>query len=383
VDDDDDNENDDDSELLVGGIFTEYNGTATPGIARLGSDGSLAKFKTKTGFNGGVKVIVQQGKTSDLLDGSKNSGYLVGGEFTTFNGKAAPYLVRLKGNGKLDKKFTPPKLTGSVWALHVLPNGNILVGGVFKGSCDGAPHYLTGLNPDGTLNTTINDNTCGINGYVKSFAQSGDNVVIGGGFINYPGVSAAGAKAQAWVTRIQPDGTWDSSFEQQGQLHSDTYPGGYVDFVLVQPKDQAVIAGGYFTSWVPYDTSTATISTPYLIRFTDEGVVDTAFSSRAAADGFNTYLHGGALQSDGAILVAGEATSFGTFDKSPYLMRVQSTGAIDTTFAQAGTGLNGTAYNVLVQEATDDDDDDDMVLVTGAFTEYNGISVPFIARLFD
>jgi uncharacterized delta-60 repeat protein len=382
LDDDDDDADEEDgtggkgsSDLLIGGVFTEYDGTTTSNIALLNDDVSLAKFKTKTGFNGGVKVIVQQGKSADLLDASKNSGYIVGGEFTTFDGKSAPYIVRLKGNGKLDKSFTPPTLNGSVWAVSVQPSGQILVGGVFTGGCGTTPNFLTRLNPDGTLDTAFNDNSCGINGYVKSFAQDGDQIVIGGGFINYP--VPKGTPAQAWVTRINDDGTWDSTFEQSGKLDGDVQL-GYVDFVLVQPADRKVIAGGFFTKYVSYAAPQSSVPAPFLIRFEDDGAVDSAFTT-AGGTGLEYVAHGGALQSDGAILVAGEAKTFDGV-ASPYLVRLQSTGALDPTFKQTGSGLNNRAYSVLIQET---DDDDETVIVMGAFTEYNGVSQPYIVRLFD
>ncbi len=77
-------------------------------------------FQVGAGFNRDVRCLLLQ------PDGK----LVVGGSFTTYQGQAAPYLVRLTPNGDLDTDFTPALAgTASVVALALQADGRILVSG--------------------------------------------------------------------------------------------------------------------------------------------------------------------------------------------------------------------------------------------------------------
>src|SRR5262249_15217166 len=86
-----------DGSILVGGDFSAAEGVARNRIARLNSDGELdIKFSSGTGgANGSVRALTVQ----------SDGGILVGGMFTTFNGVNQSYLARLNYNGALDSSF--------------------------------------------------------------------------------------------------------------------------------------------------------------------------------------------------------------------------------------------------------------------------------------
>ncbi len=67
-----------DGKILIGGVFTTYNGTSRGYVARLNSDGSLDTgfLATGVGASGLVCSIAVQS------DGK----ILIGGDFTTYNG---------------------------------------------------------------------------------------------------------------------------------------------------------------------------------------------------------------------------------------------------------------------------------------------------------
>ena len=82
-----------DNKILVGGDFTTYNSASHLGIIRLNYDGSVdASFVTGTGFGVGVRKIL-------LLNNGK---ILVGGVFTTYNGEPVRGIALLNSDGTLD-----------------------------------------------------------------------------------------------------------------------------------------------------------------------------------------------------------------------------------------------------------------------------------------
>ena len=117
-----------DGKILVGGAFNIFNGATRNYLVRLNSDGSEdTAFSTNigTGFNNNINVIAIQS------DGK----ILVGGLFTSFNGATRNYLVRLNSDGTSDSTFYTNLGTGAfngpVTSVVVLSDGSILVGGNF------------------------------------------------------------------------------------------------------------------------------------------------------------------------------------------------------------------------------------------------------------
>jgi uncharacterized delta-60 repeat protein len=85
--------------ILIGGTFAHFNGMALNGLARLNVDGSL-----DTNYNAGFGLGATGGTVRALaiqLDGR----VLVGGSFTNFNGSPVNYLVRLNTDGTVDNSF--------------------------------------------------------------------------------------------------------------------------------------------------------------------------------------------------------------------------------------------------------------------------------------
>lgn len=82
-------------DIYVGGDFISYDGDPAFRIARLNRDGSLdTGFATGSGFN--VRVLT----IAPAADGSGD--VLVGGDFTEYNGTPVGRIVRLNQDGRLD-----------------------------------------------------------------------------------------------------------------------------------------------------------------------------------------------------------------------------------------------------------------------------------------
>jgi uncharacterized delta-60 repeat protein len=152
-----------DGKLLVGGLFTSYNGTTVNHLCRLNTDGTLdASFDIGTGFNNPVYSIA-------LLPNGK---ILAGGGFTSFNGVARNYIVCLNGDGSFNSNFNLG--SGFDWIVHqivVQTDGKILVGGRF-GTFNGRSRSgIARLNSDGYLDYSFNPGT-GFNNYITHCSVS-------------------------------------------------------------------------------------------------------------------------------------------------------------------------------------------------------------------
>lgn len=113
-----------DNKLVVCGFF-EYSGGVKKTIVRLHEDGTLDNsFNLEgTGLNGIPKTIAIQN------DGK----ILVGGEFTEYNGTSRNNLLRLNSDGSLDTSFDPGLgFNNFVQKIIVQDNSTFLVGGKFS-----------------------------------------------------------------------------------------------------------------------------------------------------------------------------------------------------------------------------------------------------------
>jgi uncharacterized repeat protein (TIGR01451 family)/uncharacterized delta-60 repeat protein len=166
-------------QVLIGGDFTSFNGTARSHIARLKADGTVdLTFNPPSGANDSVRAIALQ--TDETI--------LIGGLFTNVNGSVLSHIARLKADGTSDPGFTPGLgANDAVFAIALQPDNKILLGGQFS-FCNGVTrHRLTRLNSDGTVDPAINFGL-GADSFVAALAiQPDDKILIGGGFTHYDG----------------------------------------------------------------------------------------------------------------------------------------------------------------------------------------------------
>jgi len=165
-----------DGKILVGGNFVSYNGSSVNRICRLNTDGTLdGTFTIGSGFNNGVITIKIQ------PDGK----ILVGGLFTTYDGVTSNRICRLNTDGTLDGTFNIGSgFNSSVNTIDIQSNGKIIVGGLFT-TYDGVTSTrICRLNTDGTLDTSFGCTPAdGANNSVTSIDVDGfDNMCVGGFF---------------------------------------------------------------------------------------------------------------------------------------------------------------------------------------------------------
>lgn len=168
-----------DGRILIGGDFTTFDGIACGRVARLNRNGSLdASFNAGTGANAAVRALAVQS------DGQ----VVIGGLFTNYNGVALSSVARLNPDGSVDQTFKPGTgADNAVYAIALQIDGKIVLGGDFT-HFDGINRSrLVRLNPDGTPDPSMNIGS-GANGFVSGLLIQPDRkVVLVGGFTEFDG----------------------------------------------------------------------------------------------------------------------------------------------------------------------------------------------------
>jgi len=137
---------------IVGGSFANFNGVPSSGVVRLTSAGVVdPNFNCGNGATGA-------GGTVHALAVQADGKVIVGGDFTSFNNFPYHHLVRLNLDGSVDPAFnadTGATVNGSVHAIVIQPDGQILIGGVFATVNGVSMNHIARLNPDGSIDESF------------------------------------------------------------------------------------------------------------------------------------------------------------------------------------------------------------------------------------
>jgi hypothetical protein len=165
----------DGTELLVAGFFTEIKeqqGTTAytrNGIAIISENGTVLSDFAGTGANGIVWDAVRL----------SNNQIVIGGDFTSFDGKTKTRLALFNSDNTLNTDFQATA-NGRVRSLLPIDEDKILIGGDFTEINGIARPYLALINLDGTLDTEFDFTP---NNSVDTLVQDSEgNVFIGGDF---------------------------------------------------------------------------------------------------------------------------------------------------------------------------------------------------------
>lgn len=326
-----------DGMVLVGGNFTNYDGTTRNYVSRLNANGVLdTSFGPATGGLDNVVTAIGLQPDGKILVAGDFSGF-IDNQGVLQNRK---YLARLEANGTIDLSFgaNGQVLTNSSTGFVVQPNNKILVVG-------NAPPYVNRLNADGGRDASFLPNGAGyagFDGYTNAVALQPDGrILVGGTFTHYNGVARNG------LARLEADGSLDTSFNPTG-----TGVAANVRTLVLQP-DGKVLVGGEFPN--------------RLVRLNANSSLDTNFPATGTA--LSDPILSLALQPDGKVL-AGDAQG--------RLFRFNAAGSLDNSFvssASTGVFFNDYVNSLVVQP-------NGKVLAGGIFTQYGGATTTNrIARL--
>ena len=330
-----------DGKILACGGFNTYSGSSQRSITRLNIDGTRdTTFNIGTGFNGTVYSLNVQ------PDGK----IIAVGNFSTYSGSSSNCITRINTNGTHDTSFNPGTgfaTTNVVYHSELQPDGKIIAGGPFTLYSGSAQNYITRINTDGTRDTSFNIGT-GFNAQVYSLRlQSDGKILVGGDFTTYSG------STQFRITRLNSDGTRDTSFNIGSGLN-----GAAVSF-LIQPADQKIVT---LTNSDIYSGSTIN----GIMRLNVDGTRDATFSSPSSNISPQPLApNSTAIDSNGSIYVG---SSFTTYSGTTVnrIVKLNPSGAIDNSFVLGTTssaaGVNSNVRALFISSSN--------IYFGGDFTAY-------------
>ena len=238
-------------------------------------------------------------------------------------------------------------------AVAVQDDGRIVVAGTAPRGPGYYDFVVLRRNPDGSPDTTFSGDgraTLDIDQYDQPAAVAiapGGEIVVAG--FTYQSILAPAIDSV--LVRLRPDGSPDTGFSGDGWLRADVPGNGGRDSfedVAIQDDGRIVAAGqGGFT----------TGGDMTVLRYEEDGDPDATFSG----DGLQTVDSGDydranavAIQPDGRIVVAGDATPMASSQSDFALARLEQDGDPDPAFSADGkvrTNVGGqdSSYDVAVQ----------------------------------
>ncbi len=392
-----------DGELVIYGDFTEFDGRARSGLARLHSDGSL-----DTGFipdlrNSFLVDVLSDGKVLVALfssgtvrrlgrDGANDPTFrwsLPGLSASSFVGAAvglpdgrmlvaqstteipgyAPTLKWMNTNGVVQAGYTvASRLVQRVRAIAPQPDGKVVVGGEFS-RVDGADlGALVRLNTNGTVDRTFKASLkpeISAGGSVRNrsiwniLPQSDGRLVISGDF------ESIEDQSRSALARLLPDGSLDRTYAP-----SRTSP-SYTAAYAMQPDDRLIVADRWLTR-------AGGLARNGIARFNVDGTGDESFDPGAGIrfGAQNIYsiesIRAIVLQSDGRILLTGSLREVGGVARTN-LARLHPDGRVDLDY-NPGEGIRGEILAMAVQFG-------DRLVIGGSFTSVVDQTRVALARL--
>lgn len=331
-----------DGKILVGGVFLNYNGVSSNRILRLNTNGTIdAGFSIGSGSDNLISSISVQ----------SDNKIIVSGMVSNFNGTICNKILRLNPNGSADNTFIiGAGANGVIRSTSIQDDGKIIIGGTFTSFNGTLINRIARLNANGSIDLTFNIGNGPNNSAIWSTnIQSDGKIIIGGDFTSYNGTPINR------IVRLNSNGSIDAAFT------IGTGASGIVLSVEIQSDDKIIIAGDVLT----YDGTTRN----YITRLNANGSLDPIFNMGSSA---NNSIYATAIQPDGKIIIGGDFTRYSgtTINR---IVRINMDGSLDGTFL-TNTGTDASVRSIAIQN-------DGKIIIAGSFTNYNNSAFNRIARL--
>ncbi len=336
-----------DGKVVVAG-FSNNGSNDDFALVRYNSDGGLDST-----FGTYGKVTTQIGSGNEQVNAMaiQSNGKIIVTGFSSNGSNNDFALARYNSDGSLDPTFgslgkvTTPIGSGhdSANSIAIQSDGKVVVAGVanINGS---AAFAIARYHSDGSLDTSFSGD-----GILTSKISSSFDIANGLAIQNDGKLVVAGRGDDSFaVVRYNTNGSLDSSFGDGGVVTTQVGFGSAASSLAIQSDGKIVVAGTGGSGF--FNESFA------LVRYNADGGLDTTFGG---GDGIVTTAIGNdvdnanalAIQSDGKILVAGQTYGF---DYAFAVVRYNSDGSLDTTFDGDGKattifGTNGIAKSIAIQ----------------------------------
>ncbi len=331
--------------VAVGQTAIANSTTITVAIAKYDTNGRL---DNTFGVDGKLTDYFQQGSTtynSSLVQ--KDGKLVVGG--STWNGQDFDFvLVRYDKNGSLDKTFNTVgykiinfgSANDYVNSIAVQKDGKIVAAGS-TGNGGNADFAISRVNPDGSIDSTFDGDGIKTTDFsdstdvINSIAiQSDGKIAVAGSAVIKSDNYPFGYTTQIALARYKTNGSLDSSFSGDGLLNN--FDGYTAKSAAIQKDGKIVIVGNgdFFT----------------VVRYNTDGSLDSSFSDDGLAIeefGEYDYANAAAIQKDGKIVSVGTVYTRGEADyESAFrVVRYNTNGNLDSTFNNYNSSLKSYDYS--------------------------------------
>jgi uncharacterized delta-60 repeat protein len=282
-------------------------------------------------------------------------------------------LARYNSDGSLDEDFGEGgKVLTDIDGTHnfansvaVHPDGKIALAGYTRqdfavarynenGSLD------TGFSGDGTVMTDFEGELDQASSVV--FQADGKIVAAGTAFTGFINIDFA-------LARYSVSGELDSSFDDDGRVITE-FPVSFISLqdsgrqVAVQPDGKIIVAGTSLDLFIADAIA--------LARYNPDGSLDATFGDNGKVwdtSLFSAEVTGMVLQSDGKIVVVGDALGESTFTVDFFVARYNSDGSVDESFGVGGyvtTDFGSTEFGTMDEASSVAIDPDGRIVVAGA-----------------
>lgn len=347
-----------DDTLVLGGLFTTYQGSGAVGLVKLAGNGQ--RLST---FNAQLEVPEGGGVFATALQGGR---VIAGGAFTKVRGTTRAGLVRLLDDGRPDPQFVPPFAAPTVvTALALASDGKIYVAGALVlASAPSQPRWLVRLNENGTLDPTFQSSPelFEYDAYnvplILALAVDQRGRLLFGGDFQLRGPVNTTPAASRVLLRLLPNGDVDSGFRPSSAA------GGMPTRVMILPDDRLLVANV---------SATAAGGGTGITRLHPDGSLDRDFHPKLEGPYVTDFdVNRVLVHPTGHIIVGGDFTGVAGTPVAAFAV-LRADGSPDPRYVLPGNP-NGAVVDLVATS-------DGGVLVVGDFTEIGGQGRGRVAKL--
>lgn len=338
------------SDVIIGGDFTTYRGTAANRIARVSTMGILnTAFSPATGANG-----FSSGSVTAIAVDDVDQIY-TGGSFVAYRNLEARGVVRISSAGVLGFESVTSAQANTI----LIDGGELICGGAFSfGRPDWLAQNIALLDINGVPEVSFSTQSSanGFNNAVSALATDGTSVFVGGSFTTYRGAPANR------IAKLSTSGVLDTTFSPSTGANGVNNAVSALYF-----SSGSVYLGGTFTQY----RGTAANRVTKVDAIT--GVKNTTFSPNTGANGAGSTVS--AIYVDNTSVYIGGAFTAYRGAIANRFAKLSLSGILDTTVSPA-SGANGVDNTVSAITS-----DGNSIFLGGAFTTYGGAVVNRIAKV--
>jgi uncharacterized delta-60 repeat protein len=339
----------DDGYVVVGYGNSYGTGNHDMYIAKFTDAGAL---DTSFGSNGTRTIGGTGADIAYSVVQASDGGYVVVGKTSSYGvGGNDVYVVKLTSSGAIDTSFGISGTLTIGGANHDTGSSIIQTadGGYAIAGTSNNRFYIVKLTSFGALDTSFGSNgTRTIGGVGTDIAYSVVQSSDGGYVLaGYTGSYGAGGN-DVYVVKLTSSGALDTSFGSSG-IRTIGGTGNDVGYSVIQTSDGGYAVAGYTASYGSggFDM--------YVVKLTSSGALDTSFGSsgtRTIGGTNSDYGYSIIQTSDDGYAIAGKTYSYGAGSTDVYIAKLTGSGSLDTSFNTSGTltiGGTGTdaAYSVI------------------------------------